>query len=132
MVKDMPEHEHVLFVYGSLMSGLVHQEQIEGGEFLGTGCTDEGFTLYDLGMYPAMVATNERSKVRGELYRVSAPLIQALDAFEEHPNVYRRQPVPVGGFQRVQAYIYAASLPKKAARIEEGDWRAHLRRRKNR
>ncbi|MEZ4472235.1 MAG: gamma-glutamylcyclotransferase family protein [bacterium] len=69
-----------------------------------------------------MVAGGQTAIV-GELYRVDAARLAALDAFEEHPEVYRRTPVPLEGGGVAEAWVLRAHLAAGRPAIPGGDWR---------
>lgn len=78
-----------LFVYGSLRSGFCHSayEHISKYFTLVSEARIKGF-LYDLGDYPAAIATSEEAFVTGELYEVKDDnefhqAIELLDIYEE-------------------------------------------------
>jgi gamma-glutamylcyclotransferase (GGCT)/AIG2-like uncharacterized protein YtfP len=121
-----------LFVYGTLMTGEENHARMAGGKLLAPALTAPRYCLYDLGPYPALVAGGETA-VRGELYRVSRDLLDALDAFEGHPDYFRRQAVALAGGREAAAYLFArpAELVDRAA-LDLGDWKRHRARRPQR
>ena len=68
-----------VFVYGTLLQGLERHQTLGNSEFLGPAIMG-GAKLYDLGAYPGLVLGN--GEVTGELYRVDAQVLAALDAIE--------------------------------------------------
>jgi gamma-glutamylcyclotransferase (GGCT)/AIG2-like uncharacterized protein YtfP len=85
----------LLFVYGTLKRGCSNHAQMDGQEFVGLARTVPGFTLYDLGGYPAIVtAPDDRTGVVGEVWCVDAEGLQRLDRFEGvHEGLYRREQI---------------------------------------
>jgi gamma-glutamylcyclotransferase (GGCT)/AIG2-like uncharacterized protein YtfP len=93
--------------------------------------------LFDLGIYPAAVPTNDGSVVWGEVYATSdaAPVLEALDEIEGYRSsepersLYVRVLTDVtledGRVQPAWAYFYNAPLGR-AERIESGDYLEHL------
>jgi gamma-glutamylcyclotransferase (GGCT)/AIG2-like uncharacterized protein YtfP len=93
--------------------------------------------LFDLGIYPAAVPTNDGSRVWGEVYETidSAIVLAALDeiegyrANEPERSLYTRVLTDVtledGSIQPAWAYFYNAPLGR-AQRIESGDYLEHL------
>jgi gamma-glutamylaminecyclotransferase len=55
--------------------------------------------------------------IAGELYRVDAATLAALDAFEGHPGLFRRSPVRLAGGGTAFAYLFVAV---RAGRAEGG------------
>lgn len=100
----------LLFVYGTLKRGCSNHAQMDGQEFVGPARTEAGFTLYDLGGYPAIVAEpGDRNGVVGEVWRVDAEGLSRLDRFEGvHEGLYRREPIalqpPYAG-RAIDAYV---------------------------
>ena len=134
----------LLFVYGTLLSGLSNHHHMQGATCLGPA-TMQG-ALFDLGPYPAMLVVGEMAApletVLGELYQIEASHLQRLDSLEEvDPNsiensMYLRVTANVNWLAteppqalRAQVYIYNWSL-KGRARIENGDFRRHVSNKK--
>jgi len=127
-----------LFVYGSLMSGMVHHNKLAAMVKEIKPATCEG-TLYRLPVgYPAMV--EGPGVVRGELINLNSfkDLIKILDEFEGYSattpekSLYVRleKPVLVDGAKKpVTSCVYFLNkirLPKDATVIENGDYRASM------
>jgi gamma-glutamylcyclotransferase (GGCT)/AIG2-like uncharacterized protein YtfP len=117
-----------LFVYGSLLSGLAHHDVLGGGPCLGAARSQAAFVLYDLGPYPAMAAGGGSSVV-GEVYEVGAERLGDLDAFEGHPELYRRAPITLEDGSSAEAYLLASRPPDGTPIVASGCWRTHLARR---
>jgi gamma-glutamylcyclotransferase (GGCT)/AIG2-like uncharacterized protein YtfP len=93
--------------------------------------------LFDLGIYPAAIPTNDGSLVWGEIYLMLDPtaVLTTLDEIEGYrPNepersLYQRVLTNVtvddGRVLEAWAYFYNAPLGK-AERIESGDYLEHL------
>jgi gamma-glutamylcyclotransferase (GGCT)/AIG2-like uncharacterized protein YtfP len=112
-----------VFVYGSLLRGEAHHGRLAGATFLGDARTEAAFELYDLGEYPALVEGGSIAVV-GELYAVPPRVLLELDAFEEHPHVYRRAAIRLEHGERAHAYLFPAALVAARPPIPGGDWRA--------
>jgi gamma-glutamylcyclotransferase (GGCT)/AIG2-like uncharacterized protein YtfP len=125
-----------LFVYGSLMSGMVHHNKIKALVKEVKPATLEGGTLYRLPVgYPAMVEGT--GVVKGELITLNnfKDVIKILDEFEGYSattpekSLYVRtekQVMVEGAKKPVTTYVYilnSAKLPKEATVIESGDYR---------
>jgi gamma-glutamylaminecyclotransferase len=117
-----------LFVYGTLMAGEANAAELGGATFLGAARTAARYTLYDLGPFPGLVAEGSTA-IAGELYDLPPDRLPALDAFEEHPEVYRRAPIALADGRAAVAYLLVSppaspSSPFPVARaIAGGDWR---------
>lgn len=93
--------------------------------------------LFDLGIYPAAVPTDDQSQVWGEVYETSdpAPVLAVLDEIEGYRpsepdrSLYTRVLAEVtlddGGVQQAWTYFYNAPLGR-AQRIASGDYLEHL------
>jgi gamma-glutamylaminecyclotransferase len=120
------EAVHVLFVYGTLLSGEANHPVLSGAEFRGPASTLPEFELVDLGAYPALVRGG-RDAVSGELYRVSPELLRIVDSFEGHPTLFRRSVIALRGGAEAEAYLVDAGRVSTMPRIKTGDWRARAR-----
>jgi gamma-glutamylcyclotransferase (GGCT)/AIG2-like uncharacterized protein YtfP len=129
--------EHVFF-YGTLMTPFNRpgrQRVSPQLRFSGRGTINAA--LFDLGIYPAAVPTNDGSRVWGEVYEATdAPVVlAALDeiegyrANEPERSLYTRVLTDVtlenGSVQPAWTYFYNAPLGR-AQRIESGDYLEHL------
>lgn len=65
--------------------------------------------------------------VSGELYVVSTARRSALDAFEGHPDLYRRSPIRLDDGERAEAYLLSADRAAGLPRIAGGSWRGRAR-----
>lgn len=111
-----------VFVYGTLRGGDVRAHHLDGAEYLGTH-TLEGYQLFDLGPYPAVVPGEGR--VVGELYELATEThLAVLDQIEGchlAPPLYWRVQVEVAG-KSAWLFVFARRLPGESRRIESGDW----------
>ncbi|QEW05905.1 gamma-glutamylcyclotransferase family protein [Nitrincola iocasae] len=86
--------EHLVAVYGSLKQGHFNHDLLKGSEFVGEDRLFE-FTLYDLGLFPAIKRGGSES-VLVEIYRVSTEQLHRLDKLEgynqgePHKSLYLR------------------------------------------
>jgi gamma-glutamylaminecyclotransferase len=91
----------VLFVYGTLKRGGQNHFRLAGQEFLGAATTAPNYRVFDLGAHPGMVRDEANGlAVRGELFAVTDRCLAELDAFEEVPGPFVREPVEVPGAGR--------------------------------
>ena len=99
-----------LFVYGTLKRGGSNHHHLAAHTFLGPARTAPGFTLFNLGDYPGLIAaTNDSLGVTGELWSVDPVGLARLDVLEGlAEGIYRRAPIAV-----VCAHLdpHAASSP---------------------
>jgi len=79
----------------------------------------EGFALYNvaLGDYPGIIHSNQRDKVKGEIYEVDAEILKRLDDLEDEGILYLRKltTVMVDGkaVDNVYIYVYNQGVTKK-------------------
>lgn len=118
----MPRGVASIFVYGTLLRGEPNHGAIAPARFVREAVTEPAFELADLGPYPALVPGGA-TPVRGEVYAVDAATLRALDALEEHPDVYVRTAIALADGARVQTYLLAQALAAGYPRIPSGDWR---------
>lgn len=127
-----------LFVYGSLMRGMSSNAKLAklpGARRVGRGWIRG--RLLDLEKYPGVVRSPE-SRVFGELWEVARRpnVLRELDQYEgifpeqRHHSLFERRRVRVHlGESTLTAWAYfLVKRPKAAAVIQEGDWRARVRR----
>jgi len=129
--------EHVFF-YGTLMSPFNRP----GRQRVNPKLTPRGkgtirAALFDLGIYPAAVPTDDGSRVLGEMYEMqdSAAVLATLDEIEGYrsnepeQSLYTRVLTDVtledGQVRSAWAYFYNAPLGR-AQRIASGDYLEHL------
>jgi len=119
----------LVFVYGSLKSGLSNARLLHGQRFLGPAVTRPHYRMFDWGGYPGMVERpHDGLAIRGEVYQVDAPCLVALDLLEDvDQGLYWRGPVdlaePFHG-HRVEAYFFGR--PVDGLRDGGADWREPL------
>jgi gamma-glutamylaminecyclotransferase len=113
-----------LFVYGSLLSGEDNHHHLTRSHRLGTCRTEPSYTLVDLGAYPALLEGGTTS-VRGELYEVDQSTLMSLDAFEGHPDMYRRGLIRMTNGRSAIGYLLRQTeLATGCSTIASGDWKA--------
>lgn len=86
----------LVFVYGTLMRAGANHSVLQrlGCTFAGHATTREGWTLVDLGPYPALLPAREgapTARVFGEVWQIDDHAIRELDAFEGCPELYTRE-----------------------------------------
>ncbi len=140
---DLDEN-NLLFVYGTLLSGLSNHHYMAGATCLGPAILPG--VLFHLGSYPGLRVTGELAQpldlVLGELYKIEPSQWAHLDGLEqfdphsESNSMYLRQWAQVTWLKpdlkpddaptlRVQVYVYNWPLEGRP-RIENGDFRRHV------
>jgi gamma-glutamylcyclotransferase (GGCT)/AIG2-like uncharacterized protein YtfP len=127
-----------VFFYGTLMTPFNRpgRQRVDSSmSFVGRGTIRAA--LFDLGIYPAAIPTNDGSEVLGEVYQMLDPtlVLASLDeiegyrAAEPERSLYIRVLTDVGldDGGSVQAWVYFYNAPLgRAQRIESGDYLEHL------
>lgn len=130
-----------VFFYGTLMAAFNRPgRQRVTAKLTPAGRGSIRAALFDLGIYPAAVPTEDNSVVWGEVYETSDPqsVLAVLDEIEGHRpseperSLYTRVLTDVtlenGRVEQAWAYFYNAPLGQ-AQRITSGDYLDHLNRR---
>ena len=114
---------HNIFVYGTLLKGLENSHRLQSSKYLGKAVTTQIFYMVsnenngvvtssryeptkqldddvELYKYPYLLKVpvaekQEGSQIVGEVYEVDDTVLSELDALEDHPNTYIRQPIAV-------------------------------------
>jgi gamma-glutamylcyclotransferase (GGCT)/AIG2-like uncharacterized protein YtfP len=115
-----------VLVYGSLLSGEPNHRLLARATLVGAARTQAGFTLYDLGAFPGMVAGGDGA-VLGEVYEVDAATLASLDRLESHPSWYCRTPITLADGRAVETYLLTHRHVAGCPVVASGDWRAHRR-----
>ena len=76
--------------------------------------------LIDLGDYPGLLGAGA-SRTVGELYEVDDAQLAELDAFEGHPELFRRTELTLANGARASVYLYVAGAAGRP-RLEHDDW----------
>jgi len=127
----------LVFFYGTLMAGFDRRRRAgidDKLRYIGRGSIQGA--LFDLGIYPAAVASDE-GRIWGEVYAITdtPAVLAALDEIEgyseDHPDrsLYNRKQVevalPDGTHAQAWVYFYNAPLGR-AQRIASGDYLEHV------
>jgi len=97
-------------VYGTLKRGLHNHFRMADQEYLGDVVTEPRYRVYDLGPYPGLVTDAANGlAVTGELWAVNERCLAELDAFEDVPTWFIREPIAIAGRQDVVCAYYLNS-----------------------
>ena len=97
-----------LFVYGTLKKGFhPNKTFLSHRECLGIFSTDPSYTMYGCGFFPIVIKGGNTS-IKGEIYKVTEEDLKAIDQYEEHPNLFKREKVNIGGYD---AWMYFYNKP---------------------
>lgn len=116
----MSADARLVFVYGTLLRGERGAHLMGGAEWVGPAATAAAFTLHRVDGYPALAAGGATAIV-GELYRVPAAVLVALDDYEGEG--YARVEVTLADGRVAEAYVMAAEHVIGLEVITSGDWR---------
>ena len=111
--------DRLLFVYGSLKRGRANHRRLHAAEYLSLSRTAPCFALRVIDGYPALVAGSRA--IAGELYRVAAGALPALDEFEG--SGYVRQEIELEGHELSLAYL--ARVPGAGVPYPGDVWPMH-------
>ena len=106
----------LLFVYGSLKHGRANHRRLRAAEYLSLSRTAPCYALRVIDGYPALVAGSRA--IGGELYRIRADALPALDEFEGAG--YVRKEIELEG--REQALAYLARVPGAGVPHPGDEW----------
>jgi gamma-glutamylaminecyclotransferase len=112
----------LLFVYGTLMRGEPAHALLGDSIYLGEARTVPGFTLVDLGPYPALLRLGQGT-AWGELYELPTVLLGTLDDYEDCPALYRREEIVLEDERRATTYLGPNSWHREFQSIPSGNWR---------
>jgi gamma-glutamylaminecyclotransferase len=84
-----------IFAYGTLRQGFHNHHYVRDSLFLGAATTCKQYAMYVAEGIPYLMVEEARYHILGEVFRVDAAMLAALDKLEEHPRVYCRQETTV-------------------------------------
>ena len=121
----MSKHTDLLFVYGSLLSGMGNHSLLDNEEsdLVDTFETESIYSLRDLGYYPG-VHKDGITSIKGELWSVSERVWERVEQLEGYPSFYDRTPLETPHGQ-AQMYILDEDDLTGRSLVESGDWKAH-------
>ena len=108
-----------LFVYGTLKRGQRNYALMRGAAFLGRHRTEAGFSMHDLGGYPAVCRPGRRA-ISGELFAIDEPLLRQLDRFEAEYGLGGRIEIPTA---RGPAWMYVVERGACLGKPRIAAWR---------
>ncbi len=112
----------LIFVYGSLLSGMGNHGVIEGAHFVAHHVTDPEYSLMSLGAFPGLILEGDTA-IHGELYNVDDATYERVEHLEGYPTFYQRTSIRTPHGEADTYYLdrdnYSYSL------VESGDWKAY-------
>jgi gamma-glutamylaminecyclotransferase len=112
------------FAHGDLRQGGRSKLIMADSTFVGGAETEEAFALFAIDKKP-VITRRPATKVKGDVYSVTEEKLIALDRFEGHPRITKREEVPVRleDGRTVEAWIYFNIQPlHNSVLIESGDF----------
>lgn len=96
----MTDHEHFVFVYGTLKRPYGNNRLLRSSVFVGTGTTVMPFWMRTTGGFPVVFRGQQAQgqpvgNIEGEIYEVNSETLRSLDGLEGHPGWYVRDQVSV-------------------------------------
>lgn len=120
-VQENPEYgagrRHLLFVYGTMKTGLRNHGRLAKARCLGQAVTrGECFLMWTkrvpgTKLLAPVVQPDGTFRIRGELYEVDGPTLSEIDLCEGHPVVYERLQVDIdldAPYRGVNQNLYGA------------------------
>lgn len=118
-----------VFVYGTLLSGERNNLFLQNPEYKLLGnCKVTGFTMYNLGAFPACVRDYSFNTINGEVWEISDGRLDCLDGLEGYPNFYNREEIPT---EFGYAWIYIHTKEPNAEVIKSGNWKQYIKKENN-
>lgn len=116
-----------VFVYGTLLTG-EHNNCIMSSGYYGQANklgedSINGFKMYSLGGFPAIIPGQQEDWIIGEVWEVDEEVFESLDALEGYPTMYNRVQVIT---EYGQAWVYTMTVANDRWHpIESGSWKQH-------
>jgi len=120
---------YIVAVYGTLRKGFGNHRLLEHCNKIKTGITDEKFTMYSFGGFPAISPTNVKdTNITVELYEVvDERTSRNLDSLEGYPEWYDKTEVTVDNTKAMIYFMPKDKIGNKKI-VENGDWVDYLNR----
>jgi gamma-glutamylaminecyclotransferase len=115
-----------LFVYGTLLAGERDHALLRDSEPLGPAVTRPLYSLFEAGVYAAMVPGGSTA-VRGALYLVTLETLLAIDVAREVPVLFQRTRVGLDDATEAEAYVMSREQVRGQRRLRRGDWLKRFR-----
>ena len=124
----MEDDKKLLFVYGSLLSGLHNHALLDNPEstLISYHTTNPEFTLVSLGSYPAVLNEGD-TPIRGELYSVSQAVWEQVERLEGYPHYYGAISIPTP-YGEARMYVLFDESPDNHLTVASGDWRDYCKK----
>lgn len=120
-----------VFVYGSLLPGLINNHYLKGATLVSENVLLGGFQMYDVSYFPTCFHTgNMLDTVIGEVYKISQETFKRIDVLEGYPRFYNRIQI---ADMNIPTWIYVwDKIPDNMEQVWSGNWREHFELKKMR
>lgn len=110
-----------VIVYGTLKKGFHANHLLGDSTYLGAYTKELPYAMYDLGSFPALVASKKKYLISFEMYDVPKAVMDVLDRYEGYPSLYDKDTINING---VEAIVYVMKNRSFLGRtpMEEGIW----------
>jgi len=122
----MENQKIYLFAYGTQKKDHYHDCQLIGATFVAEARTVAKYKMEANASFPFVLKEEGSSEIHGELFEIKDEILSRTDRQEEHPNLFKRELVPVvteDGLQ-VDAWMYfgnaVAKYPYRKVEIRDG------------
>lgn len=125
--QNTKEDRVLIAVYGTLRKELGNHSIIAKAVYLGNFSSYAGFTMYDIGAFPALV-NNGCTSIEFEVYAVNKDEAEAVDRLEgfNGPKSYNHYEKGIISTPYGKAYYYYYKrAPENTAIVLSGDWKDH-------
>lgn len=121
---------HLVAVYGSLLSGLSNHHLLDNDEskLLGVHTTEPIYSMYSLGGFPAVQEKGD-TPIKIEVYEVSDRVKNRLDGLEGHrgkgnPNNFYDVTDVDTPYGKATMYVINTERFDDGDKVQDGNWRA--------
>lgn len=112
----------MLFAYGSLMRGEIHEAYLVDSFRVGSARTSHGYRLVELGQFPVMIVGGDL-QIEGELYEVSRDCLRRVDELKENGRLFQRHLIALDDGREAFAYLMDEDKLRGRRRLRAVDWR---------
>ena len=112
----------LLFAYGSLMHGELHESYLTASFRVGLARTVAGYRLVELGQFPALIVGGDL-QIEGELYEISRECLHKIDELKENGRLFVRRTIELADGRQAEAYLMDEDKLRGRRRLRCTDWR---------
>ena len=116
------ENKTLVGVYGTLKKGQSANYKLGDSKFIANDKVPN-VTMYNLGVYPAVVVDGSDNEAHVEVYEVDDNTLEVLDYYEGYPNLYDKTVVTTDGNREITIYTMDYVNDDYAVVVEGGLWK---------